>query len=192
MALAEHDENHRDDEERTRFPEEERADEQKRNKVGPQSCREVRKDAKGAHSGGDEGKLGVGNRHRDDGNRQGPGHGHRAHDAAAPAELELAVDGIERQFQLRQPELDELLDLALEGQACQLPARVHAGDDADGHPYVDGLRHLLGQPEFDDSRRAREAVEVIEDETVLRELLTEEPAPGGTGARLPAVSSYRR
>ena len=49
-----------------------------------------------------------------------------------------------------------------------------AGGDAVGHPYVDGLRHLLSQPEFVDTGRAREATEVVEDEQVLRELLADE------------------
>ncbi|MBJ28221.1 MAG: heat-inducible transcription repressor HrcA [Chloroflexi bacterium] len=38
------------------------------------------------------------------------------------------------------------------------------------HPHVEGLRHLLGQPEFMDPNRAREAVEVIENEDLLRSL----------------------
>ncbi len=46
----------------------------------------------------------------------------------------------------------------------------NAVQDSVRHPHVEGLRHLLGQPEFMDSNRAREAVEVIENADVLRSL----------------------
>jgi heat-inducible transcriptional repressor len=39
-----------------------------------------------------------------------------------------------------------------------------------GRRYTDGLRHMLGQPEFQSAVRAREAVEVLEDGTVLRQV----------------------
>lgn len=46
------------------------------------------------------------------------------------------------------------------------------------HPHVEGLRHLLGQPEFEDASRAREAVAVIEDANVLRHLVADDVASG--------------
>lgn len=39
--------------------------------------------------------------------------------------------------------------------------------------YMEGLRHMLNQPEFEHSLRAREAVELLEDEQVLRRFWTE-------------------
>ena len=55
---------------------------------------------------------------------------------------------------------------------------ANAMRDAERHPHVEGLRHLLGQPEFTDATRAREAVEVIEDEDVLRYLLADDVEAG--------------
>ncbi len=39
--------------------------------------------------------------------------------------------------------------------------------------YIEGLRHMLSQPEFENTLRAREAVELLEDEAVLRRFLVE-------------------
>ena len=44
--------------------------------------------------------------------------------------------------------------------------------------YVEGLRHLLGQPEFSDGGKAREIVGVLEDEELPRAVLAEAPAWG--------------
>jgi heat-inducible transcriptional repressor len=77
--------------------------------------------------------------------------------------------------------VDQANDEAIPGLVSTVvagAAQLVADGDTVGHPYVDGLRHLLGQPEFEDTGRAREAAEVVEDEDVLRELLAEEPAFG--------------
>ena len=55
---------------------------------------------------------------------------------------------------------------------------ANATQAAQRHPHVEGLRHLLGQPEFTDATRAREAVEVIEDEDVLRYLVADDVDAG--------------
>lgn len=55
---------------------------------------------------------------------------------------------------------------------------AHAVRGAARHPHVEGLRHLLGQPEFEDASRAREAVAVIEDADVLRHLVADDVVSG--------------
>ena len=47
--------------------------------------------------------------------------------------------------------------------------------------YVDGLRLLLSQPEFVDSRRAKEVVEILEEKVLLRSILSEAPDKGRMG-----------
>ena len=47
--------------------------------------------------------------------------------------------------------------------------------NAPQHPYTDGLRLMLGQPEFSSSTRAREAAAMLEDETALQQSLTAVP-----------------
>ena len=42
-----------------------------------------------------------------------------------------------------------------------------------GRQYTEGLRHMLSQPEFENGRRAREAVEVLEDGVALRRVITD-------------------
>jgi heat-inducible transcriptional repressor len=39
------------------------------------------------------------------------------------------------------------------------------------NPYVEGLRHLLGQPEFSRGERASAPVDVVEDRVLMREIL---------------------
>ena len=48
-----------------------------------------------------------------------------------------------------------------------------------GQPYVGGLGHMLGQPEFSEGSQAREAVELVEDDRLLRNVMTEGPEHGG-------------
>jgi heat-inducible transcriptional repressor len=45
--------------------------------------------------------------------------------------------------------------------------------DRPGRQYTEGLRHMLSQPEFESGRRAREAVEVIEDGLALRHVIVD-------------------
>jgi len=47
--------------------------------------------------------------------------------------------------------------------------------------YVDGLRLLLSQPEFSESRRAQEVVEILEERVLLRSILSETPEQGSMG-----------
>ena len=47
--------------------------------------------------------------------------------------------------------------------------------------HVDGLRLLLSQPEFAETRRAQEIVEILEERVLLRSVLPEAPAEGSTG-----------
>ena len=48
-----------------------------------------------------------------------------------------------------------------------------------GH-CVDGLRLLLGQPEFAETRRAKEIVEILEERVLLKSILSETPDEGAT------------
>ena len=47
--------------------------------------------------------------------------------------------------------------------------------------YVDGLRLLLRQPEFAETRRAKEVVEILEERVLLRSVLSEVPDQGSMG-----------
>ena len=47
--------------------------------------------------------------------------------------------------------------------------------------YVDGLRLLLGQPEFDHTGRAREVVEMVEERVLINSILAEAPGQGSVG-----------
>ena len=53
-------------------------------------------------------------------------------------------------------------------------------EDALEH-YVDGLRLLLSQPEFAETRRAKEVVEIMEERVLVRSMLSEVPVQGSTG-----------
>lgn len=46
------------------------------------------------------------------------------------------------------------------------------------HRYTEGLRHMLSQPEFQSAVSAREAVEVVEDDDMLRNVLSEQAGAG--------------
>jgi heat-inducible transcriptional repressor len=46
---------------------------------------------------------------------------------------------------------------------------------------VDGLRLLLSQPEFAETRRAKEVVEILEERVLLRSILSEAPDEGSMG-----------
>ncbi|MBM3939450.1 MAG: heat-inducible transcription repressor HrcA [SAR202 cluster bacterium] len=72
-------------------------------------------------------------------------------------------------------EHDALSDLVI-AEAVQL--MVQEEQDEPQRSYVDGLRHILGQPEFASGLRAREAAEVLEDTRVLRPVLNEGQEPG--------------
>ena len=47
--------------------------------------------------------------------------------------------------------------------------------------YVDGLRLLLGQPEFDRTTLAREVVGMVEERVLINSMLAEAPGPGSVG-----------
>jgi heat-inducible transcriptional repressor len=47
--------------------------------------------------------------------------------------------------------------------------------------YVDGLRLLLGQPEFGEGHRAQRVVEILEERVLLRSILSETPDQGSMG-----------
>ena len=44
--------------------------------------------------------------------------------------------------------------------------------------YVEGLSHMLSQPEFTSGARARQAVELLEDEYLIQKAMLEDPEPG--------------
>ena len=63
----------------------------------------------------------------------------------------------------------------LEEQVARAVMSVMQVEDEVGYdePYLDGLRHMFGQPEFANSQRARAIIEVLEQRSVLREVLHE-------------------
>ena len=45
-------------------------------------------------------------------------------------------------------------------------------------PYVDGLRHMLGHPDYSGGSRGREIVQILEDRSLMRSVLGDVPALG--------------
>jgi len=56
------------------------------------------------------------------------------------------------------------------------------------HRYTEGLRHMLSQPEFQSAVSAREAVEVVEDDDTLRNVLSEQAGAGSVQVIIGAES----
>ena len=77
-----------------------------------------------------------------------------------------------RQIEAKRPELtqleEQLVDTTLQimREEDRLDYSVH---------YVDGLRHLLSQPEFTESEKLREIVESLEDQSLIHAILDDAP-----------------
>ena len=108
-------------------------------------------------------------------------------DEAAPQDaLSSAADRISRQFQgrdaaaLRSANLNELDPL--ERQVCAWAAEdlAQTDDIATGDIILDGLSNVLAEPEFSASEDARRALRLLEEKTVLQDLLTRTSAGGET------------
>lgn len=56
--------------------------------------------------------------------------------------------------------------------------------------YVDGLRLLLGQPEFDRTALAREVVGMVEERVLINSMLAEAPGPGSVGVFIGEENSH--
>ena len=56
--------------------------------------------------------------------------------------------------------------------------------------YVDGLRLLLGQPEFDRTALAREVVGMVEERILINTMLAEAPGPGSVGVFIGEENSH--
>ncbi|MBI4233544.1 MAG: heat-inducible transcription repressor HrcA [Chloroflexi bacterium] len=68
----------------------------------------------------------------------------------------------------------------LEEQVLQVATRILQEEDEALYKdyFVEGLRHLLRQPEFNESGQAHEVVDLLEDRRLLGSMLVEAPAPG--------------
>ena len=80
-----------------------------------------------------------------------------------------------REIADKQMELTPLEEMAVDQVASTL--RVADAESALEHS-VDGLRFLLAQPEFEEARRVRDVVEIVEDRVLLRSVLSEIPQRG--------------
>ncbi|MEX2598618.1 MAG: heat-inducible transcriptional repressor HrcA [Dehalococcoidia bacterium] len=78
------------------------------------------------------------------------------------AEIRVAWDNSSLAGPITDPVMNEVLHLLKEEER----------DEPQRH-YMEGLRHMLGQPEFENGLRAREAVEILEDDIVLRRFFVE-------------------
>ena len=79
------------------------------------------------------------------------------------------------EMQAKQMELTPLEEMVMDQTASVL--REVDAESALEH-CVDGLRLLLSHPEFGESRRAREVVEILEERVLLRSILSEVPEQG--------------
>ena len=71
----------------------------------------------------------------------------------------------------------------LEGRVMDQAVSVMGDVDAEAmlDHFVDGLRLLLSQPEFQQARRAQQIVEVLEERVLLKSILSEAPSQGRIG-----------
>lgn len=79
---------------------------------------------------------------------------------------------------VKQLELTPLEEVVREGTIAALEGME--AESALEH-YVDGLRLLLNQPEFAETGRAKEIVEILEERVLLRSILSEAPGEGSMG-----------
>lgn len=76
----------------------------------------------------------------------------------------------------------QILELSpVEEQVREVLAQIMAVEDEQGsdEPYIEGLRHILAQPEFASSEKALDIMEVLENRTLMRSILAETRAKEG-------------
>ena len=81
------------------------------------------------------------------------------------------------EIQTRQLETSPLEEMVMEDTVSILK---DVDTEAALDHYVDGLRLLLGQPEFTETLRAQELVEILEERVLLKGILSEVPSQGST------------
>jgi len=69
----------------------------------------------------------------------------------------------------------------VEDQVREDLVQIMAGQDEQGYdePYIEGVRHILAQPEFASSEKALDIMEVLENRTLMRSILAETRAEEG-------------
>ena len=82
------------------------------------------------------------------------------------------------EIKAKQMELTPLEGLVMDG-TISVMGEVDA--EAVLEHYVDGLRLLLSQPEFEETRRAKQIVEILEERVLLKSILSEVPDQGSVG-----------
>ncbi len=93
--------------------------------------------------------------------------------------LNDALEGLTySEARVKQLELTPLEEVVREGTIAALEGME--AESALEH-YVDGLRLLLNQPEFAETGRAKEIVEILEERVLLRSILSEAPGEGNMG-----------
>ena len=93
--------------------------------------------------------------------------------------LNDALEGLTySEARVKQLELTPLEEVVREGTIAALEGME--AESALEH-YVDGLRLLLNQPEFAETGRAKEIVEILEERVLLRSILSEAPDEGNMG-----------
>jgi heat-inducible transcriptional repressor len=90
--------------------------------------------------------------------------------------LSASFDGLNRREIMARPM--ELSPFEREVTDSVMDAMEHEDQALYSDHYVEGLRHLLGQPEFSGGEKAREAVEVLEDKDLPKAVLAEAPEWG--------------
>ena len=97
----------------------------------------------------------------------------------AANKLNDALEGLTySEARVKQLELTPLEEAVREGTITALEGME--AESALEH-YVDGLRLLLNQPEFAETGRAKEIVEILEERVLLRSILSEAPNEGSMG-----------
>jgi len=91
--------------------------------------------------------------------------------------LNTLFDGLTRsQIQSRSLELSPI-----EQRVKEAVVQIMAAEDEEGYdePYIDGVRHILAQPEFARSEKARDIMEVLENRALMRSIVSKARGEGG-------------
>ena len=100
-----------------------------------------------------------------------------------PSELEASTNKVKKELVgLTRREIEsKVMDLTpLDGELVEAATLVLKDEDrtANRNHYVDGLRNILGQPEFTNNERVRALVEQVEDGSLVNAVLEETPDGG--------------
>lgn len=91
--------------------------------------------------------------------------------------LNALFDGLTgAQIQAQSPDL-----LPIERQVKEVLVQIMTEEDEQWYeePYIEGMRHILGQPEFASSEKALDILEVLENRTLMRSILPKARAEKG-------------